>query len=821
MRTVIRLLPLAVAITFCISAHAEEEKPEDWSLCPIDNAVPVFSPEQASGPAITPEQRAQLPTDIEGDSLEGVSGQNYNYSGNVALTRGDQFLGADNLTFDEATNRYTATGNVRYQDRSMRMMAENASGDQENDIHQVNSVRYQLTERRGNGGAESISMNGTQGKLVGATYSTCPPSDRDWTLRAQQIDVDTEKGFGTAKNATLRIGKIPVLYFPWFRFPIDNQRHTGLLYPTIGSSGRNGLDWRQPIYLNLAPNYDMTLTPRYMSKRGLMFNGEFRYLNESGDGTLQIGYLPSDDLTKREKAEEEADFLANGYSLDNRRQSDRFRFSFGANQRFNSIWRTGINLNYMSDPRYFEDFSNNLNGVTAYSAVSDVGIYGNSRYWNAGIMADYNLLADYTLRNLNMPYNRMPRLYLNWEQPVLPWLNAGVNTELVRFQHTDPDGERDDPNSTYFDIGSRRPGGSRFDVKPFISMPLGGASWYITPTLAWRYTTYQLDKELAQLIANTRNRFNSSIDPSKLYTSPSRSTPIASVDAGLYFDRNMTFRETSYIQTFEPRLFYLRVPYEDQSMMPLFDTNDLTFSWGQLFRDNRFSGADRQADANQITLAATSRFIRESDGREVFTANLGRIHYLSDSRVGRYNTGTAIETGRSSWVADANLEINDRWTIGGSYQWNPQNGRELAAIRTRYLVGDSGIINLAYRYRRDLLEQADLSFLYPINPTWSVVGRYYYSMHDKQLLEAIAGIQWESCCVAARLVGRRYLRNRTGETNDAIQLEIELKGLGSAGPDNEGRLRRAILGYYRDDLFLLPPPEVRGKTDDPSLPSSP
>ena len=282
------------------------------------------------------------------------------------------------------------------------------------------------------------------------------------------------------------------------------------------------------------------------------------------------------------------------------------------------------------------------------------------------------------------------------------------------------------------------------------------------------------------------------------------------------------------LQTIEPRLYYLNVPYAYQDDMPLFDTQPLTFSWGQLFRDNRYSGADRQSDAHQITLAVSSRFMRESDGMEKLALNLGQIRYLRDSRVVAGGE-SPIERGSSAWVADANYAINDHWTVGASYQWDPKFRRkDLASFRTRYLIGDDGIVNFNYRYRRNLLEQVDLSFLYPITPAWSVVGRYYYSLMNEplsgqtpQLLEGIAGVQWDSCCLAVRLVGRRYLRNRGGELNNAIQMEIELKGLGSAGPDNEDRLRRAILGYYREDLYLIPPAQTRTGSGDSSLDPTP
>jgi LPS-assembly protein len=261
----------------------------------------------------------------------------------------------------------------------------------------------------------------------------------------------------------------------------------------------------------------------------------------------------------------------------------------------------------------------------------------------------------------------------------------------------------------------------------------------------------------------------------------------------------------------------------------------MTFSWGQLFRDNRYTGADRQSDANQITVALTSRVLRQSDGREKLSVSLGPIRYLSDSRVVTTPCTSPgvpayceapVERGNSAWVADADWAVNDRWTIGGSYQWDPKFRREdLASVRTRYLIGDEGVVNLSYRYRRNLLKQADLSFLYPLSPSWSLVGRYYYSLYNDpalnlhpKLLEGIAGVQWDSCCMAIRLVARRYIRNRQGDLNNALQLEFELKGLGSAGPDTESRLRRAILGYYREDLYLVPPTEFTGSGDDDNSP---
>ncbi len=793
MRPVFRLLPLPLCIAMSLAApvaRAADDKPEDYSLCPVDDAVPLFADAQA--PVGLPAQdRNNLPTDINGDSVEGVNGETVNVQGKVTLKRGDQFLGTDKLTYDQQTEQYVADGNVRFQDSGFRILADRATGDQSRDQHKIDNIRYQLTTARGNGRADNIEMTGTKGRLLGSTYSTCPPNDRRWELRARRIDVDSESGFATARGATVRVGRVPVFYFPWFRFPIDDRRQTGLLFPQIGQSSRNGFDYRQPIYLNLAPNYDATLTPRLMTSRGLLLDSEFRFLNERSRGVFELGVLPGDRLTSRERAEEDADFAAGPFPVENKRESDRGRFSFNGSQDLGPSWQARANLNWISDPRYFEDLSSSLAGGASYLVPSDIGVYGRGRFWEASLAADAVQLADYTLPEAILPYNRVPRATFRWNQPYLPWLSYGVESEATRFQHVN--------SSTKF-------GGSRLDVKPYVSTPFAGSSWFVTPTLAYRYTAYQLDTELARQLAAASGS-------TEVNRSPTRALPIGTVDAGLFFDRNTSIKGDSYLQTIEPRLFYLNAPYRDQTDQPLFDTQELTFGYGQLFRDNRFSGADRQADANQLTLAVSSRLIRESDGKEKLSASFGQIRYFDDSEVVLNPGNLPIEKGKSSWIAESSYSPNDNWNISAAYQWDPKQSREdLASLRLRYLMGDSGIVNFSYRFRRDLIEQADVSFLYPVSPSWSLVGRYYYSIKDSKVLEGIAGVQWDSCCIAVRLVGRRYVRNRTGEDNEQIQLEIELKGLSSLGADTESRLRRAILGYYRDDLYLEPPAVVRSGT---------
>ena len=799
MRPVLRLLPLPFSIALCLPAMADDDKPVSWALCPVQDVIPAFAgapaPAAPGNGTQARADRAQQPTSIEGDELGGTEA-NLEYQGNVALSRGDQFLAADNLKYDQENDTYVADGHVRYQDSGIRLVAERARGNQEEDTHQIDNIQYQLVSRRGNGGADRIEMKGSTGVMRYSTYSTCDPEDRRWELRSRQIEVDTDSGWGVARGATVRLGKVPVLYVPYLKFPIDDQRHTGLLYPSIKLSGRNGFDYEQPIYFNLAPNYDATLYPRYMSERGGLLGAEFRYLYEKGRGELQGAWMPSDDLLRDRSLEP-------GYRPDlNPDPGDaRGMFSFAGNHNINRIWQARANLTWISDSRYTEDFSNSLYGQAISSIVSTAGIYGLGRYWSGGLMADRWQSADYLLSDLSLPYNRLPRLYGTWEQPFGRWFTAGAHVEAVRFQHDD------------------RPGGSRVDLKPFVSMPLQGAAWFVTPTLAWRQTAYKLDGELADQLAPQRAAAALGIPLAQVTPAqaaqyrddaPDRGLPIASLDAGLYFDRETEIKGSRFLHTLEPRLFYLNVPYREQSGMPIFDTRPFTFSWGQMFRDNRYTGPDRQTDANQLTLALSTRFLRQSDGFERLSASLGQIRYFDDTRVTAPGE-TQLEQGKSAWVADGNYAPTDRWTIGASYQWDPKFRREdLASVRARYLFGDDGVVNLTYRNRRGLLRQADFSFLYPVSPSWSVVGRYYYSLFDEGnrepgLLEGIAGVQWDSCCLAVRAMVRRYVRGREGDMNTSFQVEFVLKGLGSAGQDTERVLRRAILGYYRDDLYLVPP----------------
>ena len=271
--------------------------------------------------------------------------------------------------------------------------------------------------------------------------------------------------------------------------------------------------------------------------------------------------------------------------------------------------------------------------------------------------------------------------------------------------------------------------------------------------------------------------------------------PIASLDTGLVFERFAPFGQENWRQTLEPRLFLLSAPFRDQSAFPVFDTSELDFSFPQLFRNNRFSGADRQADAEQATLAISTRILDDSLAQERLRLSVGQIRYFEPSRVTLPGTAPFLGS-QGVWVGEIASEIGQSWRVAASQQYDPEISRtRLSAIRIQRKLGDQGLINLGYRYRPDQIEQIDLSGLVPINQRWSVIGRWNYSLPESRTLEGLAGFEYRSCCWRLRLLGRHYLRAGTLSGRNSFFFELELNGLGSLGRKTDRLLERAIVGF--------------------------
>jgi len=737
------LHPLALALGLALALPVRAAEPlasPDWVLC---RAPMMLEGARTSVPTAGAAQRGTSPTQVQSDALD-VSGEKVTtFRGRVELTRADQWVGTDALVYRHENETWESPGPLRFEDERLRVAAGSADGDNAAGLVRLRDVEYQLVDgTMGNGTASSVVREGERSTLAEALFSTCPSTQRQWAFEASTIEIDDAAKRGVAQNAILRLGDVPVLWLPWISFPTTSERRTGLLAPKVGVQDENGFDYEQPIYLNLAPNMDATLTPRWMSRRGLMLGGEFRYLGAASAGQVEGTYLADDDRTG----------------------DDRGFFRWQHFSALSPNWYASANLQDVSDREYFRDLGDNFGQNTLSLLDSSLALNGRGRYWSTGFSFERWEAANPAVLPGSEPYARLPRLRGQWQQPVLPWLDLGVSAEAVRFQHDE------------------LPGGRRLDVRPAVRLNFGGASWFVNPEFALRHTSYSLERDPRATTPRTD-------------LSPDRSTTISSVDAGLLFERETTLFGNAYVQTLEPRLYYLRVPYRVQDDLPLFDTQPLSFSWPGLFRQNRYTGADRQTDANQATLAVTTRLLDADDGRERLSASLGRIHYVGPPRVAIPGERPAASDG-SAYVGELDWRVSDAWSVSLAQQWNPGAfGTDLSAVRTQWRFSERGVVNASYRYRKDLIEQTDVSFTAPINANWRAVARWAWSLRDRRTQEALGGLEWQSCCVAVRVLARDYVRDLNGDRNLGVYLEIELNGLGSFGRDSERLLSDAILGY--------------------------
>ncbi|HET9484884.1 MAG TPA: LPS assembly protein LptD [Xanthomonadales bacterium] len=702
----------------------------DWSLCRKNALFDFYRPDLPTG-----VDRETAPTEFSAASLLVTEKSKYRLEGDVEATRADQRLAADTLFYDETAARIEAVGDVQYQDQTLLMGADKAVSEIDANRTVVEGVRYQLLAARGNGTAERAELvDDETTHLERVMFTTCDPGDADWQLLARSIELDHAKGEGVARGMRLRFKNVTVFALPYATFPINDQRKTGFLYPKIGGASNSGFDFGVPYYINIAPNYDATLVPRIISDRGVMLGGEFRYLEPNHRGEVAFTYLPDDDRNDR----------------------DRHSFRIDHASVFSPNFYALVDINEVSDDRYFEDFGDSLAATATSLLPSSAYLLGRGTWWTLAFGADDYEVTDPRLAPGSEPYRRLPRFVADAEYRFTDYIAAGLESELVRF-------DKDDAID-----------GSRVDLFPYVAFPVERSGWYVRPQLGVRYTSYEIDN---------------------IPDSPTRSTAIASLDAGLFFDRPANLFGRDVRQTLEPRLYYLYVPFEDQTDIPIFDTQEYTFSFAQLFRPNRFSGADRQMDANQVTVALTSRLIDDAAGQELLRASIGQIRYFDEQEV-QLPGVPPTDFSRSAWAGELDVRLADDWNVAVSHQYDPEDHEtDLSAIRVQRRFGERSVANLAYRFRRDVLEQLDASAAFPITERLRLVARWNYSLRDHNTLEAFGGIEFESCCYAIRVLGRHYVRNVEGDRNNGIYAELEFKGLGAIGRKTGDFLQRAILGY--------------------------
>ncbi|MEB2870972.1 LPS-assembly protein LptD [Pseudomonas rhizosphaerae] len=759
-------------------------------------------------------------------------------AGDVVMRQGSMQIEADEASLHQAENRGELNGNVKLRDNGALVVGDHAQVQLDTGEAQVDNAEYVLHKSRIRGNAlYAKRAENAIIRLKDGTYTTCEPDSNAWQLKGNNITLNPATGFGTATNVTLRVKDIPVLYTPYIYFPIDDRRQSGFLPPSFATDSDSGFTLVTPYYFNLAPNYDATLYPRYMAKRGVMMEGEFRYLTKTSEGQFGGAYLNDENDDRSQQSD-----------YDKTRWMVNWQHKGGLDSRLT----TEVDYTDISDPYYFQDLQSDQIGVERTDWINQQGAltYRGDTYTARLNVQAYKLatVADIT------PYNRMPQITFNGALPYHPGgLDFTYNSEIVRFErdlrtgtfiNEDGFGERRIDNNV---TGLARANGNRLNLEPGVALPLNWNWGFVRPSLKYMYTQYDLDldgrgkQDLANQDPNSRTF-------EKYSGSQNRGVPIASIDSGLYFDRDTQMFGTNFRQTLEPRLFYLYVPEEDQTDIPVFDTSETTFSYGSLFRENRFTGSDRVGDENKLSLGVTSRWIEEN-GFERQRVSVGQAVYFKDREVQLpgvdFKTRDDAQANVSPYALEYEYRFNRDWRFSSDFNWDPDSrSTRSGSAMFHYQPEDNPnkVVNLGYRYRDDTvhydsatgrwtfggdygqpgdpnyvkdyykIQQHDFSVMWPIVPQWSVISRWQFDYNRNRTLEAFGGFEYDNCCWKMRLINRYWVdydeysqaapQNEKGD--HGVFLQIVLKGLGGVvGNKVEGFLDKGIQGYReREDQAM-------------------
>jgi LPS-assembly protein len=737
------------------------------------------------------------------DASVGTDG-NAVFNGRVTVHQDERSVAADSVTYDSKSGRVSVRGGVDFEDPKLRVRSDTGSYDTDGTAN-FDKANFQLMDRNGRGFAKDIDAL-PDGKVIlsQVRYTTCPVGNEDWMLQASTINLDTQEEEGVARGVVMRFKNVPIFYTPYISFPLGDERKSGLLFPSFGHSGNNGFELEVPYYFNLAPNFDLTMTPGLLSSRGVQLAADFRYLTSTSHGQIDATFLPNDRIE----------------------HGDRSYLHYTNITDFRQGLRLDADIASVSDSNYFQDFAvgSDQTSVTYLERRADLLYYDDA--WRIRAQLQNFQTIDISVDSIDRPYSRVPRVQA---QGLWQILNSNfefaLDSEAVNFMRK---------------IG---PTGVRLDLSPEIRWSSRGTGYFFEPAVGYHFTQYDL-QDAAAGTAST----------------PTRTLPYVRVDTGLVFERDAG-SQGQRTQTLEPRVVYSYVPYRNQDQLPIFDTGLPDLNLTELFRTNRYVGSDRIGDANQVALAVTTRLFDHVSGAQYLSATVGQIRYFTIPQVGlpdialgvaggqtlvtipgvnplaapgqalvnargqtlmvfpgQYVSGLPLPTslyGRTSAVVpgqigpaypasdivgEVSLTAYKNVSFNLDYQWNPYTSQtEKSEVAVQYRPDPSRVVNIGYRFQAGILKQWDGSFAWPISDHWNTVGRWVYSLQDKQTIEQVAGFEYKSCCYRIQVVQRRYVSNRSGGLDTSIALQLELTGLSSVGKRADSFLERSIRGYSTRD----------------------
>lgn len=700
-----------------------------WTTLLVSLSAPVLA---------DAEKKPEPPTFIQSDEASAREGEFAEAHGNVIVTReklkiegewarytipDDRLRAGDKVTVNKDGDVLTGS--------QLSMIVDPRKGDLLDPI-------FQMAKGAARGNAVKLIFDGPdrysirQGRMT-----TCAPGNNDWYLHSSTLDLDYNTNQGQAWNGWIEFKGAPIFYYPWLDFSLDHTRKSGFLAPSLGMNSKNGLQVQTPYYLNLAPNYDATVYPRYMSRRGMMLGGELRYIEKDYAGVLRAEGIQDsvEDKSRSSVLLQHTQSIAPGLGLT-------------------------LDIQKVSDNNYFSDFGDRLS-VSSQSHLPREGVLTYSKEAWSGFIRWQRYQTLRTLANpVEKPYDRMPQMYFTAQPQVAPWISIATKGELTDFNHPD------------------KVSGLRTWVYPSVALPINESWGFIKPKIGAHATSYNLHQTNA---ANEN------------YT---RTLPIASLDSGLFFERETKIGEQRFLQTLEPRAYYVYIPYRKQSNLPVFDSGETDLSFTQLFSENQYSGQDRINDANQVTLALTSRLFDSDNGIEHVNVTIGQRFYFTDQRVTLTSVENTESKRRSDWLltVGARLWKNLSANYGVQYSQTDSSLRR-ADIGMTWRPGDYRTLNLRYSVNRITdTRSADISGQWPLGSGWYALGRYNYSIKDSRALEALGGVEYNAGCWALRLAAQRYVTSTTDYSTSFFAL-LQLGGITGIGSNPLDAIRQSIPGY--------------------------
>ncbi|NRD72604.1 LPS assembly protein LptD [Shewanella sp. VB17] len=720
---------------------------------------------------------------IMSNRSEAQMGQQAKFTGDVSFSQGNRNIAADEAILDQQKEQLDANGSLIFQDPMITITADSLIAEMRTNTASLWGAQYWLNGRQIHGNAEKLEITPDNDLHLSKTnFTSCPPGDSSWLFEADTIKIDSTEESLELSDAKLKIGGVPVFYIPYMSVPISNKRKSGFLFPEFGNNSTNGMEISTPYYWNISPEYDLTLTPNYMTSRGLFLKTDFRYLaGESQQGGINLEYLNDDDM------------LADSPS--------RYLYHWDHKGSINENWRVMADFTDVSDDNYFSDLDSDVQQSTD-NQISRIGemSYLEKNWDFSARVQDIKVLGED-----EKPYQVMPQIDLNYRSPNF-WngFDFAFFGEATNFEND----KNDQPDAT------------RLHLEPTMTYPIHGPAGSLTSEFKLLQTYYWQD-------------INDLTNNQQLDNSVSRTLPQVRFHGQINFERFTSYFDENYRQTLEPQFQYLYVGYEEQNNIGIYDTAKMQEDYFGLFRDRRFSGIDRIADANQLTLGLTTRLF-DQHNQETFKFSLGQIHYFKESKVGisdpTNQTGNFIQENSSNSVLAAELstKLYQDWYMSGSIQYDTKlSDNKKTEVTLDFRPGVNKLLQFSYRYVPDLqdsnidtdnadsvdISQTGIRGAWPVNDNIYLIADWYYDLNERRNIETYAGFQYESCCWAIGLGYYNRLKANYDNNIDDIQNNRELfdsgisftftiRGLGGSGPLGVSHTFDDGLFNYRKPLYL-------------------